>query len=77
MIKSKEGVVKYKGPDIDIRADLICIFRALSQENLIKSEQDLLNLYRMAHMSEDELNGKLIEKMKEIRSIVEDMKNGL
>jgi len=48
MIKSKEGTVKYKGSKAEIRADLICLFRALGEEKIIDNEQDILELYRVA-----------------------------
>ena len=74
MIKSKEGTVKYKGSEVDIRTDLICLFRALGEEKIIDNEQDILELYRVAQMDEDEINEKIGEKLQEIIDLMEDIK---
>ena len=74
MIKSKEGAVKYKGSEVDIRADLICLFRVLGEEKIIDNEQDILELYRVAQMDEDEISEKIGEKLQEIIDLIEDIK---
>lgn len=63
MISSEDEIVKYRGPDNEIRADLICIFKGLSVENIIEGEEDVLLMYRLAQIDEDALE-KIEEMMK-------------
>lgn len=70
MIKSKDGETKIKGTRETIRTDLICIFRALIEEGIIKEEADILRDYKIARMSEKEIDDH-------IREILEDIKAGL
>ncbi len=72
MIKSKEGTVKYNGREEEIRADLICIFRALNKEDIIEDEDDVLSLYKLACLDEHELNNMIADKLQEIK---EKLKN--
>lgn len=73
MIKSKKGAVKYKGRDEEIRADLICIFRALNEENVIKDKDDVLNLYKLACLDERELGNMLADQLKKINEKLEEL----
>lgn len=65
MIKSEEGIVRYKGSDNEIRADLICIFRALSQGDIVDGEEDARFLYWLAHVDEDGL-GRIKKKLEDL-----------
>lgn len=67
MIKCKEGRIKIEGNRSTIRTDLICIFRALIEEGIIKEEADILRDYKIARMSEKEIDNN-------IRKILEDLK---
>lgn len=73
MIKSKEGAVKYKGRDEEVRADLICIFRALNEGNVIEDEDDVLSLYKLARLDEHELDNILTNQLQKIKDILEDL----
>lgn len=73
MIKSKEGTVKYKGRDEEVRADLICIFRALNKENVIEDEDDVLSLYKLACLDERELDNMLADQLQKIKDKLEDL----
>lgn len=74
MIKSKEGEIRIKGKENEVRADLICIFRALSDENIVEGEDDVLRLYRLSQMSGEELDEKIKEKLlEELKSKLEEV----
>lgn len=73
MIKSKEGTVKYKGRDEEVRADLVCIFRALNKENVIEDEDDVLSLYKLACLDERELDNMLADQLQKIKDKLEDL----
>lgn len=73
MIKSKEGTVKYKGRDEEVRADLFCIFRALNKENVIEDEDDVLSLYKLACLDERELDNMLADQLQKIKDKLEDL----
>lgn len=72
MIKSKEGEIRIKGKVNEIRADLVIIFRCLSDENIIEGEDDVIGLYRLSQMRE-ELDEKIKEKLlEELKSKLEE-----
>lgn len=71
MIKSKEGTVKYKGRDEEVRADLVCIFRALNKENVIEDDDDVLSLYKLACLDERELDNMLADQLQKIKDKLE------
>lgn len=73
MIKSKEGAVKYKGRDEEVRTDLICIFRALNEEAVIEDEDDVLSLYKLACLDKNELNNMLADQLQKIKDTLEDL----
>ena len=73
MIKSKEGNIKVKGTTEEIRGDLTCIFRALSEEDIIKEEKDVVRLYRLACMDESEIDDLMNSTLQELKDKLEDI----
>ena len=73
MIKSKEGNIKVKGTTEEIRADLAGIFRALSEEDIIKEEKDVVRLYRLACMDESEIDDLMNSTLQEMKDKLEDI----
>lgn len=73
MIKSKEGEVRIKGRGTEIRAELICIFRCLSEENIVEGEDDVLSLYRLSQMSEEEVDEKIKVKLEDLKSVLDEV----
>ena len=72
MIKSKDGIIKIKGNRTTIRVDLICIFRALIEEGLIE-EADILEGYKIARMSEKEIDSHVREVLEDIKAKMEEL----
>ena len=73
MIKSKEGNIKVKGTTEEIMADLAGIFRALSEEDIIKEEKDVVRLYRIAFMDESEIDDLMNSTLQELKDKLEDI----
>lgn len=73
MIKSKDGNIKIKGTTEEIRTDLASIFRALSEEDIIKGEKDVVCLYRLSCMDESELNDLMNSTLQELKDKLEDI----
>ena len=73
MIKCKKGDIKIKGTTNEIKTDLTCIFRALSEENIIKGEKDVVFLYRLACMDESVVDDLANSTLQELKDKLEDI----
>lgn len=61
MIHADKEKVEFKGNIINIKTELTFIIRGLVQKGVIKNDDDMIMIYKMATMSNEELHKEACE----------------